>query len=120
MPTYEYHCEKCDHTFEIFQSMKEKALATCPKAQCIRKPWGKGKVQRVIGVGAGLLFKGSGFYITDYRSEGYKEAARKETAPASSDGGSGNKAKAGGSEAKPAKASDSAKAGRGSDSGTGK
>ncbi|HEX3870936.1 MAG TPA: zinc ribbon domain-containing protein [Pirellulales bacterium] len=98
MPTYEYHCEKCDHTFEKVQSIKDNALTVCPKEDCPRKPWGKGKIKRVIGAGAGLLFKGSGFYITDYRSENYKAAAKKESGaseakpsgsePAKSTGGS--------------------------------
>lgn len=79
MPTYEYHCEKCDRNFEISQSMKDDALKTCPKELCQRKTWGKGTVKRQIGTGAGLIFKGSGFYITDYRSEGYKAAAKKDS-----------------------------------------
>jgi putative FmdB family regulatory protein len=78
MPTYEYHCEKCKKNFELFQSMKDDALTTCPREQCRQKTWGKGKVRRLLGTGAGLIFKGSGFYITDYRSEGYKEAAKKD------------------------------------------
>jgi putative FmdB family regulatory protein len=78
MPTYEYHCEKCKKDFELYQSMKDEALKTCPKEQCRQKTWGKGKVRRLLGTGAGLIFKGSGFYITDYRSEGYKEAAKSE------------------------------------------
>ena len=79
MPTYEYHCEKCDKTIEITHSMKDDALKICPKDLCLRKTWGKGRVKRLIGTGAGLIFKGSGFYITDYRSEGYKAAARKDS-----------------------------------------
>lgn len=79
MPTYQYCCEKCGHEFELFQSMTDKPLATCPQAQCAQKKWGKGKVKRMIGAGAGLIFKGSGFYITDYRSEGYKQAAKKDS-----------------------------------------
>jgi putative FmdB family regulatory protein len=82
MPTYEYHCEKCKKDFELFQSMKDAPVATCPKEQCRRKTWGKGKVRRLLGTGAGLIFKGSGFYITDYRSEGYKQSAKNEAAPA--------------------------------------
>jgi putative FmdB family regulatory protein len=76
MPTYEYHCEKCKKDFELFQSMKDNAVAICPKDKCRRKTWGKGKVRRLLGTGAGLIFKGSGFYTTDYRSEGYKKAAK--------------------------------------------
>src|SRR6058998_3142446 len=78
MPTYEYLCTKCEHEFDVFQSIKDKALTTCPKDLCARKPWGKGKVKKKIGAGAGLIFKGSGFYITDYRSDSYKEAAKQE------------------------------------------
>ena len=74
MPTYEYECAKCKKGFEIFQSMKDDALTTCPKEKCRMKTWGKGQVKRKLGVGAGFIFKGSGFYITDYRSEGYKKS----------------------------------------------
>jgi putative FmdB family regulatory protein len=79
MPTYEYQCEKCDRTFEVAQSMKDEPLKSCPKDRCQQKTWGKGKVRRLIGTGAGLIFKGSGFYITDYRSEGYKAAAKSDS-----------------------------------------
>jgi putative FmdB family regulatory protein len=79
MPTYEYVCSKCEHHFDISQSIKAKALTVCPKELCPRKPWGKGNVKRAMSGGAGLIFKGSGFYITDYRSEGYKAAAKKES-----------------------------------------
>jgi len=84
MPTYEYICEKCGHQFEQIQPISAKPLTACPKEACAQKPWGKGKVKRAISGGAGLLFKGSGFYITDYRSEKYKEAAKKETTPSAS------------------------------------
>jgi putative FmdB family regulatory protein len=83
MPTYEYECEKCRKTFDLFQSMKDPVVKTCPEAQCRMKKWGKGKVRRLVGTGAGLIFKGSGFYITDYRSEGYKASAKKESGEAS-------------------------------------
>lgn len=79
MPTYEYVCEKCDHKFDHFQSIKDEAIKVCPQEKCGMKKWGKGKVRRAIGAGAGLIFKGSGFYITDYRSENYKAAAKKES-----------------------------------------
>jgi putative FmdB family regulatory protein len=79
MPTYEYHCEKCGHDFEAVQSMSAAALKTCPVNLCGQKKWGRGKVKKQIGAGAGLLFKGGGFYITDYRSEGYKQAAKKDS-----------------------------------------
>jgi putative FmdB family regulatory protein len=74
MPTYEYECAKCKKSFELVQSMKDDSLKTCPKDSCRMKTWGKGPVKRKIGAGAGLIFKGSGFYITDYRSEGYKKS----------------------------------------------
>jgi putative FmdB family regulatory protein len=79
MPTYEYECSKCGHEFEKFQPISDSAITTCPKELCARKPWAKGKVKRKIGAGAGLIFKGSGFYITDYRSENYKQSAKKES-----------------------------------------
>ena len=68
MPTYEYQCKKCNYRFEEFQNISEKPLSRCP--QC------GGRVQRLIGAGAGLLFRGSGFYVTDYRSESYKKAEK--------------------------------------------
>lgn len=76
MPTYEYICEKCGHEFEAFQSISAAPLKTCPADVCTRKKWGRGRVRKQIGGGAGLLFKGSGFYITDYRSENYKKSAK--------------------------------------------
>ena len=104
MPTYEYVCSKCGHQFDKFQSMKDSALSVCPEDSCGQKRWGKGKVKRVLGAGAGLIFKGSGFYITDYRSENYKQAAKKDSAgtseskPAASSSNGESKAK---TEAKP-------------------
>jgi putative FmdB family regulatory protein len=80
MPTYEYECSKCRKGFEIFQSMKDDALKKCPKDKCRQKTWGHGAVKRKLGVGAGFIFKGSGFYITDYRSEGYKSGQKSDTA----------------------------------------
>jgi putative FmdB family regulatory protein len=97
MPTYEYQCQKCDHTFEFFQSIADKPLTTCPKELCAQKTWGKGKVKKLIGAGAGLIFKGSGFYITDYRSENYKEGAKKESAANTT---SSSETKSSGSESK--------------------
>jgi putative FmdB family regulatory protein len=105
MPTYEYVCEKCGHRFEKLQAISAKPLAICPEELCARKRWGKGKVKRVISAGGGLIFKGSGFYITDYRSEKYKEAAKKEAAPASSSGAEGKPAPSGESKPAPAKPS---------------
>jgi len=69
MPTYEYECDACQHKFDEFQSMSAKQLKKCPKC---KKP----KLRRLFGIGAGLIFKGSGFYQTDYRSESYKAAAK--------------------------------------------
>ncbi|MGI8602099.1 MAG: FmdB family zinc ribbon protein [Verrucomicrobiales bacterium] len=73
MPTYEYVCQKCDHEFEVSQSMRDKPLSRCPSKGC------GGKIQRKLGVGAGLIFKGAGFYTTDYRSDSYKKAAKAES-----------------------------------------
>jgi len=70
MPTYEYECEVCGNTFEIFQSIKAEPIKKCPKCN--------GKVRKLIGAGAGVIFKGSGFYSTDYRSESYKSAEKKD------------------------------------------
>jgi putative FmdB family regulatory protein len=70
MPTYEYQCKKCGYEFEEFQSMTEQPVRRCPRC--------KGKVQRLIGSGAGIIFKGSGFYETDYRSHSYQKQAKKE------------------------------------------
>jgi putative FmdB family regulatory protein len=107
MPTYEYICEKCGHEFEAARSMSAKPLLICPKELCPRKKWGRGKVKKKISSGAGLLFKGSGFYITDYRSEKYKDAAKKDsTAPAAACGSETKTAKP---ETKPAAAKPPAK-----------
>ena len=72
MPTYEYACKVCKHAFEKFQLMSEKAIKKCPKC-------GKMSAERLISSGAGFLFKGSGFYQTDYRSKSYQEKAKTET-----------------------------------------
>jgi putative FmdB family regulatory protein len=82
MPTYEYICEKCGHEFETSRSISAAPLKICPENLCARKKWGRGKVKKKVSAGAGLLFKGSGFYITDYRSQKYKDAAKKDSAPA--------------------------------------
>jgi len=73
MPTYEYKCRACDHRFEAFQSITEDPLEKCPKC-------GNYSVERLISAGGGLIFKGSGFYITDYRKESYKKDAKKDAA----------------------------------------
>jgi putative FmdB family regulatory protein len=78
MPTYEYACDKCGQNFDAFQSMRDEPFRECPKELCRLGQWGHGKVKRLLGTGAGIIFKGSGFYITDYRSSSYKEAAKKE------------------------------------------
>src|SRR5436309_15937727 len=79
MPTYEYHCQKCGENFDAFQSMRDEPFRECPKDLCRLPKWSHGKVKRLLGTGAGVIFKGSGFYITDYRSDSYKEAAKKES-----------------------------------------
>jgi putative FmdB family regulatory protein len=86
MPTYEYSCQKCGQNFEAFQSMRDEPFRECPKELCRLPKWGHGKVKRLLGTGAGLIFKGSGFYTTDYRSQSYKEAAKKESAPEAGEG----------------------------------
>jgi len=79
MPTYDYECKACHHRWELFQSIKADPEKKCPKC-------GKKQAQRIIGPGAGIIFKGSGFYQTDYRSSAYKKAA--EADKKSSEGGS--------------------------------
>ena len=76
MPTYEYECKACDHKFEKFQSITASPTRKCPACKA-------NKVKRLIGMGAGVIFKGSGFYQTDYRSSSYNEAAKKDKAPTS-------------------------------------
>lgn len=88
MPTYDYRCKKCNHNWELFQPITASPVRKCPEC-------GKPSARRVIGPGAGIIFKGSGFYQTDYRSESYKkgaEAAKKseEKASGKSDGGGGD------------------------------
>ncbi len=87
MPTYEYACQKCGQNFDAFQSMRDEPFQVCPKELCRQAKWGKGKVKRQLGTGAGLIFKGSGFYITDYRSNSYKEGAKKESGGSEKSGG---------------------------------
>jgi putative FmdB family regulatory protein len=78
MPTYEYICESCGYEFERFQSITAKPIRRCPKCS-------KTSVRRLIGIGAGVIFKGPGFYATDYRTESYKKAAEKEKSTTSKD-----------------------------------
>jgi putative FmdB family regulatory protein len=98
MPTYDYVCDACNHEFELFQSMKDDALTKCPKCK-------KKKLRRLIGPGAAVVFKGSGFYQTDYRSESYKKSAAADK-PAAPSGDSGGAAKSdGGGSSAPTKPS---------------
>src|SRR5262245_18784207 len=105
MPTYEYRCKKCGHQFERFHSISDDSPKRCPKC--------RSKSVRVPAGGAGLLFKGSGFYITDYRSKSYREKAKQEkgsSAPSGSASSSGSDAGSSGS---------SGSSGTGGGSGTG-
>jgi putative FmdB family regulatory protein len=103
MPTYDYRCDACENEFEVFEPMSAEPQKKCPKCK-------KNKLRRLFGAGAGLIFKGSGFYQTDYRSESYKKAAEAEkpkadtTEKSSSDSSSSTK-----TEAKPAAASSESK-----------
>lgn len=85
MPTYEYRCNACEHEFEEFQSMSAKPLKKCPEC-------GKLKLERLIGIGAGVIFKGSGFYETDYRSDSYKKEAKADSDSGKSESKSEGKA----------------------------
>jgi putative FmdB family regulatory protein len=86
MPTYDYVCDGCGHAFELFQSMTDGVKKTCPKCR-------KKKLRRLIGAGGAIVFKGSGFYKTDYRSESYKKGAAADSGTKSegSQGGGGKK-----------------------------
>jgi len=89
MPTYDYECDACGHEFELFQSIRDSAKRKCPECS-------KLKLRRLFGTGAAVVFKGSGFYQTDYRSESYKKAAEKDKKPSkekSSDSKSKSKGK---------------------------
>lgn len=86
MPTYDYRCDACGHAFELFQSMAESPKRTCPACK-------KSALRRLIGAGAAIVFKGSGFYQTDYRSESYKQAAKADTSGAAPVAAEGAKAK---------------------------
>jgi len=103
MPTYDYECDACGHEFELFQGINDPLQRKCPKC-------GKLKLRRLFGTGAAVVFKGSGFYQTDYRSDGYKKAAAAdkpaETTSSSSDNGSKSESKPA-AESKPAVAAKS-------------
>ncbi len=75
MPTYEYECDACGHSFEEFQQISDEPLKSCPSCK-------KRKLRRLIGSGAAVIFKGSGFYQTDYRSSDYKAKAKADSTPA--------------------------------------
>jgi putative FmdB family regulatory protein len=97
MPTYDYVCDGCGHAFELFQSMTDEVKKTCPKCK-------KKKLRRLIGSGGAIVFKGSGFYKTDYRSESYKKGAAADSGGGKADSGNkaegGKKADSGGTAAK--------------------
>lgn len=91
MPTYDYECDNCGHKFELFQSIKDDAIRKCPECK-------KLKLRRLFGTGAALMFKGSGFYTTDYRSDSYKKAAKADSSSKSSDSSSSSKSEKSSSE----------------------
>lgn len=114
MPTYDYVCEKCGHSFEYFQSMKDEKLKDCPLEEC------DGSVKRLLGTGAGIIFKGGGFYETDYRSESYKSGAKKESEASKPKESKDSKSESSGSKSKSDSKSDSGSgSGTGSGSGSG-
>ncbi len=85
MPTYDYQCNACDHTFELFQSIKDPVKRKCPEC-------GRNKLRRLFGTGAAIIFKGSGFYQTDYRSKSYKKRAADDKKAAGGEKTGGDKA----------------------------
>jgi putative FmdB family regulatory protein len=91
MPTYDYRCKACGHELEVFQKITEAPKKKCPACK-------KSQLERQIGGGAGFLFKGSGFYLTDYRSEGYKKAAAADGSAGSSSSESPGKKESGSKE----------------------
>ena len=110
MPTYEYRCKSCGGRFEIFQSIKDDALARCPEGSCVSEDdsmKGEGEISRIVSGGAGVVFRGDGFYLTDYarkKEGGGGESAKSEGASNSESGTStpSKDVQSGGSETKPA------------------
>ncbi len=98
MPTYDYRCNKCEHEWELFQSIKAEPVKKCPAC-------GKSAAKRVIGPGAGIIFRGSGFYQTDYRSDGYKKAAAADKKSSDVSSGGDSKSSSGGSDSSSTKKS---------------
>ncbi len=96
MPTYDYECDGCGHKFELFQSIKDEPIRKCPECK-------KLKLRRLFGTGAALMFKGSGFYTTDYRSDSYKKAAQADSSAKSESSSKSEKSSSGDS---PSKSSD--------------
>ena len=115
MPTYDYECRECGHLWELFQQMKDNPKRKCPEC-------GRLRAKRLIGPGAGIIFKGSGFYQTDYRSQSYKDAAKadkqaqkSDSEKSSSDSG-GSKSDSGGSQSDSKPKSDTGSSSSSSDS----
>lgn len=106
MPTYDYECDACGHKFELFQSIVDKPVRKCPECK-------KLKLRRLFGTGAALVFKGSGFYTTDYRSDSYKKAAQ-----ADSNSGSGSSEKSSSDKGSADKGSSSSEKSSSSDKGS--
>ena len=105
MPTYDYECQACGHEWELFQSMKDSPVKSCPKCK-------KRKAKRLMGLGAGLIFKGTGFYETDYKRAGSKQnegGAESSSSDSSSSESKGTEKKSTGSDSKPKKESSSKK-----------
>src|ERR1700735_4804537 len=100
MPTYDYLCDACGHKFEHFQSISDKLLKKCPKCK-------KSKLRRLFGTGAAVVFKGSGFYKTDYRSDAYKKDAQADKSAKSASEGKSSESKSSDSKSSGTKASES-------------
>lgn len=107
MPTYDYECQACGHTFETFQGINEPLLEKCP--DCKKK-----KLKRLFGTGAAIVFKGSGFYQTDYRSESYKKGAKADKKSSESSSSSSDSSSKGTSDAKPSKSDGNKSSGKSS------